>query len=190
MTDNLGEKGGKKKGISFLMLLPPILFGGLALLFLLGMNRDNPNELPSALVGKQAPAIEVSQFADMELVTDSDLRTGELKLVNFWASWCGPCRVEHPNLMALKAEGIEIIGVNYKDQPANAARFLSDLGDPYGKGGADMTGRMALNWGVYGVPETYLIDGQGNVVLRIAGPVTQREIDERLRPAMNSLISE
>ncbi|WP_132860357.1 DsbE family thiol:disulfide interchange protein [Shimia isoporae] len=169
------------------MLLPPILFGGLALLFLLGMNRDNPDELPSALVGRQAPAVQVSQFSDMQMVTDADLRSGEMKLVNFWASWCGPCRVEHPNLMALQAEGIEIIGVNYKDPATNAVRFLAELGDPYAKGGADTTGRMALNWGVYGVPETYLIDGDGNVVERIAGPVTQREIEERLRPAMDSL---
>ncbi len=187
MSDDVTEDGTKKKGVSFLMLLPPILFGGLALLFLLGMNRENPDELPSALVGRPAPAIEVSQFSDMQEVTDADLRGGGLKLVNFWASWCGPCRVEHPNLMALKAEGVEIIGVNYKDQPANAVRFLSELGDPYAKGGADTTGRMALNWGVYGVPETYLIDGEGKVVLRIAGPVTQREIDERLGPAMEKL---
>ncbi len=189
MTDKMTEDSPKKR-VSLLMLLPPVLFGGLALLFLLGMNRDNPNELPSALVGKQAPAVQVTQFSDMTLVEDADLRTGKMKLVNFWASWCGPCRVEHPNLMALQSEGIEIVGVNYKDQPGNAESFLSDLGDPYTRGGADTTGRMALNWGVYGVPETYLIDGEGNVVLRIAGPVTQREIDERLRPAMNGLPTE
>lgn len=186
MTDNLPEET-PKKGFSFLMLLPPILFVGLAMLFLLGMNRENPNELPSALVGKQAPAIAVSPFSNMEMITDADLRTGEMRLVNFWASWCGPCRVEHPNLMALQAEGIQILGVNYKDQPGNAERFLAELGDPYAKGGADTSGRMALEWGVYGVPETYLIDGDGNVVLRIAGPVTQREIEERLRPAMDGL---
>jgi len=187
VTDNAPQESPKKKGISLLMLLPPVLFGGLALLFLLGMNRENPDELPSALVGKQAPAVQVAPFPDMEMLSDADLRTGEMTLVNFWASWCGPCRVEHPNLMALKAEGIEILGVNYKDPEGNAVQFLRDLGDPYAKGGADNTGRMALNWGVYGVPETYLIDGAGNVVLRIAGPVTQREIDERLRPAMDSL---
>lgn len=176
-----------KKRISFLMILPPILFGGLALLFLLGMNRENPDELPSALVGKQAPAVQVSQFSDMPLVDDGDLRTGELRLVNFWASWCGPCRVEHPTLMQLQAEGVEIIGVNYKDPEGNATKFLDSLGNPYGSGGADTTGRMALNWGVYGVPETYLIDGEGKVLLRIAGPVTQRELAERLRPAMDAL---
>ncbi|MGD9865764.1 MAG: DsbE family thiol:disulfide interchange protein, partial [Pseudodonghicola sp.] len=106
------------------------------------------------------------------------------KLVNFWASWCAPCRVEHPNLAALAAEGVEILGVNYKDDAAKAGAFLAELGDPYAALGRDPEGRMALDWGVYGVPETYVIDGKGTILMRFAGPVTQRVIDEKLRPVL------
>ncbi len=173
--------------VSPLMFLPPVLFGGLALLFMLGMSRENPNELPSALVGKQAPGVEMTPLGDKTGWDASALRSGDLTLVNFWASWCGPCRVEHPNLTALRDEGFTILGVNYKDPARNALRFLDDLGDPYTAVGADSEGRMALNWGVYGVPETYLVDGDGNIVLRIAGPVTERQIKERLRPAIDGL---
>lgn len=173
--------------VSPLMFLPPLLFAGLAALFLIGMQRQNPDELPSALVGQQAPSAEMTPLGDKPMWDDAALRSGKPTLVNFWASWCGPCRVEHPNLEQLQSEGLTILGANYKDVQGNALSFLDELGDPYEAVGADTAGRMALNWGVYGVPETYLIDGQGNVVLRIAGPVTQRELDERLRPALDSL---
>lgn len=170
--------------ISPLMLAPPAIFVGLATLFLVGMQRDNPDELPSAMVGRQAPAIMVEELVNTEVFSDADLRDGQIKLVNFWASWCGPCRAEHPTLMQMQAEGIEVFGVNYKDVPANGAAFLEELGNPFAKGGADSNGKMALNWGVYGVPETYLIDGDGTVLARIAGPLTQRELTTRLRPVL------
>ncbi|MGH1446773.1 MAG: DsbE family thiol:disulfide interchange protein [Cognatishimia sp.] len=171
--------------ISPLMLAPPAIFLGLATLFLVGMQRDNPDELPSAMVGRQAPAIMVEELVNTEIFTDADLRDGNVKLVNFWASWCGPCRAEHPTLMQMQAEGIEVFGVNYKDVPANGAAFLEELGNPFAKGGADPNGKMALNWGVYGVPETYLIDGDGTVLARVAGPLTQRELTTRLRPVLD-----
>ena len=106
------------------------------------------------------------------------------KIVNFWASWCAPCRVEHPQLMQLAEEGIPVFGVNYKDDPVKAANFLIELGDPYSAIGADEEGRVGLEWGVYGVPETYVIDGDGNVVLRFAGPVTDTVLEARIRPAL------
>lgn len=173
--------------ISLLMVAPPAIFAGLAALFLFGMNRDNPNELPTALAGRPAPAVVVDALGDAPVFSDETLRDGDLKLVNFWASWCAPCRIEHPNLMELEASGVKIYGINYKDKPANAARFLAELGDPYTGIGTDETGRMGINWGVYGVPETYLIDGEGKIIMRIAGPVTDRELENRLRPAMDKL---
>ena len=172
--------------ISPLMIAPPLVFLALAGVFFVGMQREDPDGLPSALVGKTAPAVEVTQLGSEKLFTDSDLREGGVKLVNYWASWCGPCRVEHPHLEALAEEGVVIYGVNYKDKPFNAQNFLKELGNPYAAIGADESGRMALNWGVYGVPETYVIDGEGNIVLRFAGPITERVMDSTIRPAIES----
>ncbi|SEO67987.1 cytochrome c biogenesis protein CcmG, thiol:disulfide interchange protein DsbE [Salinihabitans flavidus] len=175
------------KRINPLMILPPAIFLLLAALFFFGMKRDNPDELPSALTGREVPAVQVTALGDKPMFDDAALRDGRVKLLNFWASWCAPCRVEHPNLDALAREGLPIYGVNYKDKPGNALGFLAELGDPYTAVGADTAGRMALDWGVYGVPETYLIDARGRIVLRIAGPVTEREIENRLRPALDTL---
>ncbi len=168
-----------------LMFLPPIIFAALATAFYVGMQRDDPDGLPSAFAGKPAPAIEVVALGDALLTTDALLRQPGMKLVNFWASWCAPCRAEHPMLEALQAEGVTIHGINYKDRPADALKFLGDLGSPYATMGAD-SGRMGLNWGLYGVPETFVIDGKGNVVLRFAGPITEQELDRTLRPAMEA----
>ena len=170
--------------LSPLMLAPLVIFAGFAGLALVGLQRENPDELPSALAGKPAPAVQITPLGESMLFSDSNLRTGEVKLVNYWASWCAPCRVEHPNLAQLAADGVTIYGVNYKDKPDNALGFLKELGNPYAALGADAEGRMALNWGVYGVPETYVIDGKGNIVLRFAGPITQRVLDSTILPAI------
>ncbi len=168
-----------------LMILPPVLFLGLAALFYIGMYREDPDTLPSAMVGREAPAVEVTPLGPAAPFDDATLRAPGVKLLNFWASWCAPCRAEHPLLEELAAEGIAILGVNYKDDPAKALAFLDELGDPFAAIGAD-SGRMALNWGVYGVPETYVIDGNGKVVLRFAGPLTRAELDRTLRPAIEA----
>jgi cytochrome c biogenesis protein CcmG/thiol:disulfide interchange protein DsbE len=167
-----------------MVVLPPIAFAAIAGLFLSGLFRDDPNSLPSTLVGQNAPQVVVEPIAGSTPFADELLRAPGPKLINFWASWCAPCRVEHSQLMALQAEGLKIYGVNYKDDPAKAKRFLKDLGDPYEAVGADRKGRMALDWGVYGVPETFVIDGDGKVVLRFAGPVTDVILKHRIRPAL------
>ncbi|MEP2718215.1 DsbE family thiol:disulfide interchange protein [Pseudophaeobacter sp.] len=167
-----------------LMALPIVVFASFVGLAVIGMNRDDPESLPSAREGQPAPPVVLTAFTDKTLFDDAMLRDGEVKLVNYWASWCGPCRVEHPALEALSQEGLQIYGVNYKDQPGNAASFLEELGDPYAAIGRDDQGRMALDWGVYGVPETYVVDGTGKIILRFAGPVTQRVIETALRPAI------
>lgn len=173
--------------LSPLMILPPVIFAGLAGMFYVGMMRDDPESLPSAQIGREVPVVSVTPLAGKETFDIEDLKDGQVKLVNFWASWCAPCRVEHPNLTALAAEGIPVYGVNYKDKPEAALKFLEELGDPYTAIGADEAGRMAIEWGVYGVPETYLIDGEGHIVTRIAGPLVQRNIADTLRPALDSL---
>lgn len=175
--------------MKWLLMIPVILFAALAGLFAAGMFLGQGEELPSALIGEPAPALELSEIEGLPPLTDAMLRDGEVKIVNFWASWCAPCRVEHPNLMQLAAEGVPIYGVNYKDFDPNARAFLADLGDPYVAVGADRQGGEAINWGVYGVPETYLVGGDGTILLRMAGPVTQRELANRLRPALNAALA-
>lgn len=170
-----------------MMLAPPLIFAGLAVMFYVGMFRDDPDGLPSAREGQPAPAVQLTQLGGAAPFDDATLRDGQIKLVNYWASWCAPCRVEHPNLETLAGEGIPIYGVNYKDEPANALKFLEELGDPYRAIGADLTGRMAIDWGVYGVPETYVIDGEGTIILRFAGPVTERVVRDTIRPALEAL---
>ena len=166
------------------MIAPPAIFAAFVLLAAVGMFRDDPNTLPSARIGQPAPPVVLSVLGDKQPFDDAALRAGQLTLVNFWASWCGPCRVEHPNLIRLGKEGIPIYGVNYKDDPAKALAFLDELGEPYTASGADSEGRMALDWGVYGVPETYLIDTDGTILLRFAGPLTERALQQTLRPAI------
>jgi cytochrome c biogenesis protein CcmG/thiol:disulfide interchange protein DsbE len=168
-----------------LMLLPPLVFGAFVALAAFGMFREDPEALPSALAGRAAPPVKLEPLTEMPSFSDATLRDGEVKLVNFWASWCAPCRAEHPNLEALAVEGLPIYGINYKDDPAKAQAFLDELGNPYAAIGTDRSGRTALEWGLYGVPETYVVDGNGTILLRHAGPITQRIIDSTLRPALD-----
>ncbi len=170
--------------IPLLVIIPPAIFAALAGLFVAGMQRENADELPSTFVGRPAPALQLTPLAPLPPFEDAALRDGEVKLVNFWASWCAPCRVEHPNLTALQEQGVPIYGINYKDDPDKALAFLEELGDPYAGVGADAQGRTAFEWGVYGVPETFVLDGEGRVLLRVAGPVTQRTLANRIYPAM------
>lgn len=172
--------------VSPLMILPPALFVAFVAMAAVGMFRDDPNALPSARQGQSAPPMQLSDLDGKPGFDDAVLRDGDVKLVNYWASWCAPCRVEHPNLERLAEEGIAIYGINYKDDPAKALGFLDELGDPYRGVSADPSGRTALDWGVYGVPETYLIDGSGTILLRHAGPITERVMRDTLRPALEA----
>ncbi len=175
--------------MKWLLMIPVILFAAFAGLFAAGMFLGQGDELPSALIGKAAPVLQVSDIDDLPSMTDDMLRDGEVKIVNFWASWCAPCRVEHPNLMALANEGVPIYGINYKDFDPNARAFLDELENPYVAIGADPSGFHAIDWGVYGVPETFLLDGDGTILLRMANPVTERELANRLRPALDAALA-
>lgn len=172
--------------INLLMVAPPAIFFGLAALFYIGMQREDPNALRSAREGQPAPAVVLTQLGRAQPFTNETLRDGDVKLVNYWASWCAPCRAEHPLLTELAEDGLPIYGINYKDDPEKARAFLEELGDPYAGLGADVTGRTALDWGLYGVPETYVLAGDGTVMLRFAGPLTDDVMERRIRPALEA----
>jgi len=171
------------------LMAPPLIFLGLAGMFFFGLMRENPDQLPSSLTGRQVPEINLTDLSSDPAPTTADLLVDGVKLVNFWASWCGPCRVEHPTLMMMQANGIPIIGINYKDDPANALAFLAELDDPFIKIGADFTGRNAIEWGVTAVPETFVIDGNGNIVLRYPGPITSRVYERFIAPAIQEAMA-
>jgi cytochrome c biogenesis protein CcmG/thiol:disulfide interchange protein DsbE len=171
--------------INPLLLLPPLIFVGFAAIAFVALKREGRDELPSALAGRQAPSLATAVALRTDPPpADAALRDGTVKLVNFWASWCGPCRVEHPVLTELSAAGVPVIGVNYKDQPANAIGFLAELGDPYAAIAADPTGRIGLDWGIYGVPETFVVSGDGTILMRHPGPLTADVVAKRIRPLL------
>lgn len=170
--------------INPLLLIPPVLLAGFVAFVAVGNFREGREDLPSARAGHAAPRVDLTQLEDLPLFTDDMLRTGEVVLVNFWASWCPPCRAEHPVIEEMAASGLTVLGVNYRDDPARAMDFLEDLGNPFAAIGTDPRARMGLDWGVLGLPETFVVDGQGNIVLRHAGPITQEIVEQRLRPAI------
>lgn len=183
MTD-----GPSRRPISLWVALIP--GAAVAVLLTLGtpIFRGQDPDLPSALINKPAPGFDVKPIAGLPAPDSAQLTDGQPMLVNFWASWCAPCRVEHPHLMRLAKDGLVIVGMNYRDDDADARSFLAQLGDPYAAVGS-VDGRSAVNWGVYGVPETYLIDGDGKIQLRIAGPVTRQVLETQLLPALKRLNS-
>lgn len=166
------------------LVLPPLLFAAFAAVAWFAL--QSPDEgLPTAFAGREAPSLAgTSALREDPPPDDAMLGRPGAKLLNFWASWCAPCRAEHPILTELAESGVPVIGVNYKDQPGNALGFLAELGDPYIAVGADPTGRTGIDWGLYGVPETFVVDGEGRVVLRHAGPITPEVLRSRILPAI------
>jgi cytochrome c biogenesis protein CcmG/thiol:disulfide interchange protein DsbE len=161
--------------------------GFYAMLRGLGTGSYDPRGVPSALLGKPAPAFALPPLEASGLPSLSNTDLLDLPapvLVNFWASWCVPCIVEHPQLMRLSRDGVAVLGINYKDKPGDAAAFLTRHGNPFRRLGRDEPGRVAIDWGVYGVPETYLLDRQGIIRWRWPGPVTPEVLEQDLRPLL------
>jgi cytochrome c biogenesis protein CcmG/thiol:disulfide interchange protein DsbE len=169
------------------LLAPLVAFVALAVLLALGLNL-NPREVPSPLIGKPVPRFELPPVRGRSLGLASADLEGEVSIVNVFASWCVPCKEEHPVFMQMKREGlVPIHGINYKDRPEDAAKWLDDLGDPYTRTGADIDGRVSIDWGVYGVPETFLIDREGRIAHKHIGAVTPKVLEETLRPMIARL---
>ncbi len=171
--------------ISPMMVVPPVIFAALAGLFFAGMMRDNANDLPSTLIGQAAPDVAPEPVRGTPLLTGVDLRSGEVTIVNFWASWCPPCRAEHPTLLALDAQGYRVAGINFRDDADDAATYLADDGNPFFATGFDPSGRTAINWGVTAPPETFIVDGDGTVLFRFAGPLVGSDYEQRFLPALD-----
>lgn len=168
-------------------LLPLFIFLGLAAALSLGLGR-NPGELPSPLVGKPAPAFNLARLDDpQKRFGPGDLK-GQVWLLNVWASWCTSCREEHPLLLDLSKQGVvPIVGLDYKDEVPNARQWLVRHGDPYQLTVSDADGRIGMDLGVYGVPETFVIDKAGRIRMRHAGPVTPEVLRDKLLPLIEEL---
>ena len=173
----------------WLMFAPPLLFAALAVMFWAGMGRQSPDDLPSVFINRQAPAVLAEGLPGIPGLRDADLRSGEVTVVNFWASWCPPCRAEHPTLMALAAEGVRVVGVNMMDDPANAGAFLAEAGNPFLAVAFDPRGKMRLDWGVTAPPETFILRGDGTVAFKFIGPMVGSDYAQRFRPALEAALA-
>ncbi|MBI4205497.1 MAG: DsbE family thiol:disulfide interchange protein [Betaproteobacteria bacterium] len=182
-----GTTGARRSIASF---TPLLLFLGLAVLFGIGLTL-NPREVPSPLIGKPVPEFRLEPVKGRTLgLASNDLR-GEVSIVNVFASWCTACREEHPLWMQLKADGsVPLHGLNYKDRPDDAARWLEELGDPFTRTGADLDGRVGIDWGVYGVPETFVVDKRGLIRHKVIGAITRKTLDEKVLPLVRTLQAE
>lgn len=166
------------------LFLPLLVFLALAALFFLRLGAGDPSRLPSALINKPVPDFDLAALAPGgEGLTDEALASG-VHVVNIWASWCGPCRLEHPILMQLAADSrFTMVGINQKDVPENARRFLGALGDPFDRIGADRTGSVSIDWGVYGVPESFIVK-DGIIVHKHVGPLSEETLARDFMPAL------
>ena len=177
-------------------LLPVVAFMALAGLFFVRLYAGDPSRIPSVLVGRPAPVLDLAPLPGLMRdgvpvpgLTAADL-TGKVTLVNVWASWCVPCRDEHPILMALARDPrLRVVGLNYKDAPDNARRFLGQYGLPYTAVGVDPKGRAAIEWGVYGVPETFVLAPNGTIAHKFVGPLTEESVRDTLMPLVERLSS-
>ena len=188
--------GGGSRMRIVLAALPLAVFIALALIFWTQLNSGRDiSEIPSALIGTKAPWRDLDPLAGatkdgapVPALTTQTAR-GKLTLVNFWASWCVPCRQEHPVILQLaKDPRITVVGVNYKDGAENALRFLGELGNPFSAIGLDPAGRMAIDWGVYGIPESYLVGPDGTILYKRVGPFDDRSLKEGLYPAIEKAL--
>ena len=177
--------------------LPLLLFIALAGVFLYQLSSGkDASEIPSVLIGTKAPSLALPPLEGLMLdgiqvpaLTDAAI-AGKLSLVNVWASWCVPCRQEHPVLLELSRDPrITLVGINYKDKNDNALRFLGELGNPFSAVGIDPAGKSAIDWGVYGIPETYLVAPDGEILFKQIGPFTIESLRDKLLPAIEKAMA-
>jgi cytochrome c biogenesis protein CcmG/thiol:disulfide interchange protein DsbE len=179
-----------------LVVLPLVLFLALAALFFFRLGAGDPSRLPSVLIGREAPVTELPAVAGLERngepvpgIVPADFK-GAVTVLNVWASWCVPCRDEASLLMTLSGDKrIRLVGINYKDQPDNARRFLGRFGNPFVASGADANGRAAIEWGVYGVPETFIVGRNGKIAYKVVGPLTPENLERVVKPEIEKALA-
>jgi cytochrome c biogenesis protein CcmG/thiol:disulfide interchange protein DsbE len=191
-AENTAKVGHRR----LLVLIPLAAFLGLAVLFVIRLGAGDPSHIPSALIGHPAPQTNLPPLPGLARdgtpvpgLEPAAFR-GEVSVLNVWASWCVPCHDEAPLLLRLAQDKrIRVVGINYKDQPENARRFLGRYGDPYAANGADENGRAAIEWGVYGVPETFVVGRDAHIAFKLIGPITPENLDAVLRPEIEKAVA-
>jgi cytochrome c biogenesis protein CcmG/thiol:disulfide interchange protein DsbE len=173
------------------LILPLVIVAMLLSLLFAALRSPEPSVLPSALIGKTVPDFALPAVSNQTAepgpvpgLSSAQLKSGEVSLLNVWASWCAPCIAEHPQLMDLRKQGVPIYSINYKDKPDAARRFLANHGNPFRAIGADESGFTAIDFGVYGVPETFVIDGNGRIAYRFPGPLSPEIVAQKIMPAI------
>ena len=199
VTANNNTDGNKSAGSrrrSVLVFIPLVLFLGLAALFLIRLGAGDISRIPSVLIGHPAPATVLPGVAGLERNgkpvpgLEADSFKGAVSVLNVWASWCVPCRDEAPLLLTLASDQrVRILGINYKDSPENARRFLARYGNPYVASGADLNGRASIEWGVYGVPETFVVGRDGRIAYKLIGPIVPNNLEKTLKPEIEKALA-
>ena len=191
------NNGGADAGLRrVIVLVPLVLFLGLMVLFLFRLYAGDPSRIPSALIGRPAPQTALPGLAGLQRDgapvpgLDPAEFKGAVTVVNVWASWCVPCHDEAPLLMQLAQDSrLHLVGINYKDDPDNARRFLGRYGNPFAAAGADQSGRAGIEWGVYGVPETFVIGRDARIAYKLVGPITPDNFDSVLKPQIEKAVA-
>lgn len=187
--------GAPAPGRRLLLLLPLAALAALGLLFSARLGAGDASRIPSALIGQPAPAFALAALDGGGQITQADFAKGGVTLVNVFASWCVPCHAEHPVLMqlagdaALKARGLRIFGIAYKDALENTRRFLGAKGNPFAAVAVDGAGRVGIDWGVYGVPETFVLRGDGVIAYKFTGPMTPQELERTVKPEIEKALA-
>jgi cytochrome c biogenesis protein CcmG/thiol:disulfide interchange protein DsbE len=194
-TSNPSTSNDAARSSRWLVALPLVIFAALASIFWFRLGSGDPSRIPSALIGRPAPQTPLPPLEGLASNgapvpgLDPSVFKGKVSLVNVWASWCVPCHDEAPLLTELgRDKRLQVVGINYKDSADNARRFLGRYGNPFGVVGVDANGRAAIEWGVYGVPETFIVGREGTIVYKLVGPVTSDNIDTVVRAEIDKAL--